>query len=85
MYEISKSKLFINCSLFILDLWFFSISLNAQWIENFDHDLSYWKGDTSHFNITVDHQLMLNANAAGTSFIFRPFEYQSVDQVWTIF
>ncbi|MBK7810343.1 MAG: lamin tail domain-containing protein [Saprospiraceae bacterium] len=64
---------------------FFSISLNAQWIENFDHDLSYWKGDTSHFNITVDHQLMLNANAAGTSFIFRPFEYQSVDQVWTIF
>jgi len=64
---------------------YFPMHLKAQWIESFDQDLSHWQGDTSHFNITANNQLMLNASMAGNSFIYRAFDYESSDQVWTIY
>lgn len=56
----------------------------AQWLDRFDGDLRSWSGDTSHFRITTEGRLALQAPAAGSSFIHRPYRYDSGDQRWTL-
>ncbi|MDQ3141173.1 MAG: lamin tail domain-containing protein [Bacteroidota bacterium] len=47
----------------------------SQWNDDFSSKtLVNWSGDTSHFTINAEHQLMLNAQSAGRSFIYRDIQ-----------
>ncbi|MBK9270982.1 MAG: lamin tail domain-containing protein [Saprospiraceae bacterium] len=59
--------------------------LSAQWIDFFEMDLSHWSGDTNHFTINSNQQLMLSAPSAGSSFLYRSYDYISSEQVWTVY
>ena len=64
--------------------WLVCVPARAQWRDHFDGDLSAWSGDTAHFRITTEGRLMLQAPAACSSFIHRPFRYASSDQRWSL-
>lgn len=59
----------------IIVLCFLSISVHAQWIEDFtEGGLLNWQGDVESFTTNDQNQLQLNDDDAGESFIFRPSE-----------
>ncbi|HRH99426.1 MAG TPA: lamin tail domain-containing protein [Saprospiraceae bacterium] len=60
---------------YCFSLLIYSQLLHSQWIENFERfDTTVWKGQVSHFGISQDAKLMLQAPVAGRSFVFREYE-----------
>lgn len=61
------------------------IAIHAQWLDRFDQNLNSWSGSITDFGINGSNQLMLNAATAGSSYIYRPYEWRDPSQLWTIY
>jgi hypothetical protein len=61
-------------------------SAQSEVIDDFnDNDLALWSGTTAHFIINTSHQLQLNNNVAGSSYIATTFAPSQVNLEWSVY
>ncbi|HZY79025.1 MAG TPA: lamin tail domain-containing protein [Cyclobacteriaceae bacterium] len=81
-------RLVIAMKKYSIIFFFVTNVCSAQTEINYDfinNDLSLWTGNISHFIINTSHQLQLNNNVAGTSYIATTFAPVQTNLEWNVY